>query len=115
MEECDQGLVIDIDRVEQYKLRCGLCGQLCPALHSRALKTVPGSPICFGTTVELAGDRPAPPVELEERPSSMGRLSLAPGVYFRLQLIGFFEGVDSERGTALARGRLAVAAALPRL
>ena len=25
---------------------------------------------------------------------------MAPGVYFRLQLIGFLEGVDSERGIA---------------
>ena len=30
----------------------------------------------------------------------LGRPSLAPGVHFRLQLIGFFEGVDSERGIA---------------
>ena len=30
----------------------------------------------------------------------LGRPSLAPGVYFRLMLIGFFEGLDSERGIA---------------
>ena len=30
----------------------------------------------------------------------LGRPSLAPGVYFRLMLIGFFEGLDSERGVA---------------
>lgn len=30
----------------------------------------------------------------------MGRPSLAPGVYFRLLLIGYFEGIDSERGVA---------------
>ena len=30
----------------------------------------------------------------------LGRPSLAPGVYFRLQLIGFFEGLDWERGIA---------------
>jgi transposase len=30
----------------------------------------------------------------------LGRPSLAPGVYFRLLLIGFFEGIDSERGIA---------------
>jgi transposase len=30
----------------------------------------------------------------------MGRPSLAPGIYFRLLLIGYFEGVDSERGIA---------------
>jgi len=30
----------------------------------------------------------------------LGRPSLAPGVYFRLMLIGFFEGIDSERGIA---------------
>jgi transposase len=29
-----------------------------------------------------------------------GRPSLAPGVYFRLMLLGFFEGLDSERGIA---------------
>src|SRR3989441_6040578 len=30
----------------------------------------------------------------------MGRLSLAPGQYFRLLLVGYFEGLDSERGIA---------------
>ena len=29
-----------------------------------------------------------------------GRPSLAPGVYFRLLLIGYFEGIDAERGIA---------------
>jgi transposase len=32
--------------------------------------------------------------------STMGRPSLAPGMYFRLLLIGYFEGLDSERGMA---------------
>jgi transposase len=32
--------------------------------------------------------------------SNTGRPSLAPGVYFRLLLIGYFEGLDSERGIA---------------
>lgn len=30
----------------------------------------------------------------------LGRPSLAPGVYFRMLLIGYFEGIDSERGIA---------------
>src|SRR5579864_7311480 len=30
----------------------------------------------------------------------LGRPSLRPGVYFRLLLIGYFEGIDSERGIA---------------
>ncbi len=30
----------------------------------------------------------------------LGRPSIAPGVYFRMLLIGFFEGIDSERGIA---------------
>ena len=30
----------------------------------------------------------------------MGRPSLVPGVYFRLLLVGYFEGLDSERGIA---------------
>ena len=29
-----------------------------------------------------------------------GRPSLAPGMYFRLLLLGYFEGIDSERGIA---------------
>jgi len=32
--------------------------------------------------------------------SPLGRLSLAPGVYFRALLVGYFEGLDSERGIA---------------
>jgi transposase len=31
---------------------------------------------------------------------TMGRPSLAPGIYFRLLLVGYFEGIDSERGIA---------------
>ena len=31
---------------------------------------------------------------------TMGRPGLPPGIYFRLLLIGYFEGVDSERGIA---------------
>src|ERR1700738_1832727 len=30
----------------------------------------------------------------------IGRPSLAPGIYFRLLLVGYFEGIDSERGLA---------------
>jgi hypothetical protein len=41
-----------------------------------------------------------------------GRPSMAPGVYFRLLLIGYFEGLDSERGHRLARGRFTLAAKL---
>src|SRR5207247_5570864 len=32
--------------------------------------------------------------------SQLGRPSMAPGVYFRSLLIGYFEGLDSERGIA---------------
>lgn len=32
--------------------------------------------------------------------SKLGRPSLAPGLYFRIMMIGFFEGIDSERGIA---------------
>ena len=32
--------------------------------------------------------------------SRYGRPSMAPGVYFRALLIGYFEGLDSERGIA---------------
>lgn len=32
--------------------------------------------------------------------AKMGRPSLTPGIYFRLLLLGYFEGIDSERGIA---------------
>jgi transposase len=36
--------------------------------------------------------------------ATMGRPGLAPGIYFRLLLIGYFEGIDSERGIAWRTG-----------
>jgi len=32
--------------------------------------------------------------------ATMGRPGLAPGIYFRLLLVGYFEGLDSERAIA---------------
>jgi transposase len=32
--------------------------------------------------------------------TTMGRPSIAPGMYFRCFLMGYFEGIDSERGIA---------------
>src|SRR4051794_10851026 len=31
---------------------------------------------------------------------TLGRPGLAPGIYFRLLMVGYFEGIDSERGIA---------------
>ena len=31
-------------------------------------------------------------------PARQGRPSLPPGRYFRMHLVGYFEGIDSERG-----------------
>jgi transposase len=36
--------------------------------------------------------------------TTMGRPGLAPGIYFRLLLVGYFEGIDSERGIAWRAG-----------
>ncbi len=36
--------------------------------------------------------------------ATMGRPGLVPGIYFRLLLIGYFEGIDSERGIAWRAG-----------
>ena len=36
--------------------------------------------------------------------ATMGRPGLAPGTYFRLLLVGYFEGIDSERGIAWRAG-----------
>lgn len=38
LEESDEGLVVHIDRLERRRLRCGLCGQLCPKVHSLVSK-----------------------------------------------------------------------------
>ena len=45
----------------------------------------------------------------------IGRPSLAPGRYFRLLLLGYFEGLDSEAGHRVARGRFAEHPAVPGL
>jgi len=47
--------------------------------------------------------------------SPYGRPSMAPGVYFRSLLIGYFEGLDSEPGDRLARSRFAVLTEVPGL
>jgi transposase len=39
-------------------------------------------------------------VEFYEREEARGRPSLPPGVYFRMLLVGYFEGIDSQRGIA---------------
>ena len=43
----------------------------------------------------------------------MGRPSLAPGRYFRLLLVGYFEGLDSERAIAWRCGRFVESAVVP--
>ena len=45
----------------------------------------------------------------------VGRPSLLPGTYFRLLLIAYFEGIDSERGIAWRTADLAGAQGLPEL
>ena len=40
---------------------------------------------------------------------TMGRPGLPPGIYFRLLLIGYFEGIDSERGIAWRGGFVGLA------
>ena len=35
---------------------------------------------------------------------TLGRPGLAPGMYFRLLMVGYFEGIDSERGIAWRAG-----------
>jgi transposase len=46
--------------------------------------------------------------------ATMGRPSLLPGIYFRLLLIGYFEGIDSERGIAWRPADFVCAARLSR-
>ena len=74
------------------------------ALWYRAeLVEAPGHPFYrrLNQLLEKAGfDRYCEQRCREHDHESLGRPSLAPGVYFRLMLIGFFEGIGSERGIA---------------
>ena len=45
----------------------------------------------------------------------MGGQVWSPGVYLRMLLIGYFEGLDSERGIAWQDGRLSVVTEVSRL
>jgi transposase len=67
------------------------------------LPSAPGHPF-FNRLNDLL-DKAGFDVFCEERcakfyDEKLGRPSLPPGVYFRIMLIGFFEGIDSERGIA---------------
>ena len=52
---------------------------------------------CCVTGASMASPKASADVIL---PRTMGRAGLPPGIYFRLLLIGYFEGIDSERGIA---------------
>jgi len=72
-------------------------------VETRALARSPGHP--FYERLNKLLDAEGFDAFVEEQCSCfyaerMGRPSLAPAVYFRLLLIGYFEGIDSERGIA---------------
>ena len=67
------------------------------------LPTSPGHPFYARLTTLLDGhhfDRFVEGLCARFYAPVMGRPSLAPGRYFRLLLVGYFEGIDSERGMA---------------
>lgn len=72
-------------------------------LPTESLAKSPGHPFYERLSIVLEENGFDRFVEQECAPfyaPKMGRPSLAPGVYFRLLLIGYFEGIDSERGLA---------------
>ena len=67
------------------------------------LPVAPGHPFCrrLNEILETAGfDRLCEKSCTGFYHAKLGRPSLAPGLYFRIMMIGFFEGIDSERGIA---------------
>src|SRR6202162_1494620 len=67
------------------------------------LATAPGHPFYKQLNELLDGEKFDEFCERECAPfyaDSNGRPSLTPGTYFRLLLVGYFEGIDSERGIA---------------
>ena len=74
-----------------------------PLWYGAELPTAPGHP--FYTRLNEALDEAGFDRHCEENcagfyHAKLGRPSLAPGLYFRIMMIGFFEGLDSERGIA---------------
>ena len=72
-------------------------------LETGALRRSPGHPFYKNLNRILGKHGFDEFVEKECSPfyaEKLGRPSIAPGVYFRLLLIGYFEGIDSERGIA---------------
>jgi transposase len=71
--------------------------------YGNELPVAPGHP--FYTRLNEALDKAGFDRHCEEScagfyHAKLGRPSLAPGLYFRIMMIGFFEGLDSERGIA---------------
>jgi transposase len=74
-----------------------------PLWYRAELAEAPGHPFYrrLNQVLEKAGwDQYCEQQCREHYHESLGRPSLAPGVYFRLMLLGFFEGIGSERGIA---------------
>ena len=74
-----------------------------PLWDGSELPAAPGHP--FYTRLNEALDKAGFDRHCEEScagfyHAKLGRPSLAPGLYFRIMMIGFFEGLDSERGIA---------------
>src|SRR6266480_1251699 len=74
-----------------------------PLWYGSELPAAPGHP--FYTRLNEALDKAGFDRHCEEScagfyHAKLGRPSLAPGLYFRIMMIGFFEGLDSERGIA---------------
>ena len=79
-----------------------------PLWYQAELAEAPGHPFYrrLNQVLEAAGfDRFCEEQCREFYHEKLGRPSLAPGVYFRLMLMGFFEGIESERGNRLAGSR----------
>jgi transposase len=71
--------------------------------YEAELPTAPGHPFYkrLNEVLDKAGfDRYCETNCAEFYHEKLGRPSLAPGLYFRVMMIGFFEGLDSERGIA---------------
>jgi transposase len=67
------------------------------------LPEAPGHPFCnrLNAALETAGfDRFCEESCASFYHAKLGRPSLPPGMYFRVMMIGFFEGIDSECGIA---------------
>ncbi len=63
------------------------------------IRFIKSSTRCWPRLNSIAGSKPVA-ARFTSKRKKRGKPSIPPGVYFRMLLVGYFEGLDSQRGIA---------------